>query len=89
MLLYIPKPLFFEVISDQTVELKYHTQVFYGDNLRILRGKFGKDNYISRTEAEMLAKMLNVQPEQVVSWFHRQRKKGTRVAYKLFKERLV
>ena len=39
--------------------------------------RFGKDSFINRTEAESLAEMFNVQPEQVLGWFRRQRKKGS------------
>ena len=49
---------------------------FQGDNLRILKEKFGKDSFISRTEAEFLAGKFNVQPERVLLWFCRQRQKG-------------
>ena len=59
-------------------------------NLRILQERFGKDSYITRTEAEHLAKTLNVQPGKVLRWFTRKRyKKGTCVAYRLLKETLV
>ena len=61
---------------------------FYRAKLRILQERFGKDSYISRTEAEQLAKTLNLQPEQVLGWFRCQRKTG-KVAYMLLKVTLV
>ena len=39
--------------------------------------RFGKDPHINRTGAESLAEMLNVQPEQVLSWFRYRRRKGS------------
>ena len=61
---------------------------FYRAKLRVLQERFGKDSCISRTEAEQLAKTLNLQPEQVLGWFRRQRKAG-KVAYRLLKGTLV
>ena len=69
--------LFIEMIGFQSVGVNYHSPVIYGEKLRTLREKFQKARYISRTEAEHLAKTLILQPEQVVGWFHRQREKGT------------
>ena len=68
----------------------YRMEQFYRAKIRILQKIFGKDSYISQTEAEHLAKTLNVQPVQVQRWFRRQRyNKGTCVAYRLLKMTLV
>ena len=50
---------------------------FHGAILKMLMERFGKDSYINRAEAEFLAKMLNVQPERIMTWFSYQRIKGT------------
>ena len=39
--------------------------------------RFERDSYINQTEAKFLAEMFNVQPEKVLTWFTRQRSKGT------------
>ena len=54
-----------------------YAEPFHGANLKILMERFGKDSFINRTEAESLAKLFNVQPERVLGWFRRQRKKGS------------
>ena len=70
-----------------------HKHLFCGANLRKLRECFGKHSFINRTEAEHLAKKLNVLPEQVKRWFERQRKIGTCtctcVTYRMLKKRVV
>ena len=53
---------------------------FRGVSLRLLKDRFEKDRYITQTEAEFLAQMLNVYPEKIINWFQHQRMKGT-IAY--------
>ena len=88
MLLYISKPLFVQTIGFWAVRAMHHMEHFCCATSRILKERFGKDCHISRTEAEHLAEMVNLQPEQVLGWFKRQRRRGT-VAYKQLNETLV
>ena len=73
---YNPKTLLIQTIGYQPVGAKVYTKHFRGDNLRILKERFGEDSFISQTEAEFLAEKFNVQPERVLLWFCRQRQKG-------------
>ena len=77
MWLYFPKTFLIEGIGFQTVGTKYGHEIFSDNDLRLLKEKFGKDNFINRTETENLAEKLNVQPSQVKQWFKHQRRKGT------------
>ena len=44
--------------------------------LRVLWKRFEKDQFISRTEADELAKEMDIYPEKIFNWFHHQRSQG-------------
>ena len=49
---------------------------FNDAHLRILWKRFQKHSFISQSEAEELAEMMNVSPERIRHWFKRQRNIG-------------
>ena len=49
---------------------------FTDAQLRILWNHFQKNPYITYTEAEELAKMMDVYPQKILSWFQHRRTTG-------------
>ena len=88
MLLCISNHFSFTQSGFREVGAMHRMKQFYRAKVRILQERFGKDSYISRTEAKQLAETLNLQPEQVLGWFGRQRGTG-RVVYRMLKKTLV
>ena len=73
---YIPKTLnLFQTIG--YLPFGDYEKPFHGADVRLLMERFEKDSFINRTEAESLAEMLSVQPERVLRWFYRHRRKGS------------